>query len=92
MNISDIRIRKVAEAGKLKGVASITIDDCFVVHDIKILDGAEGMFITMPSRKNAKGEDKDIAHPLNTQTRELLKAAILQAYENAAEEIASSES
>ena len=76
MNISDIRVRTVENAGKLKGIASITIDKCFVVHDIKVLEGADGFFITMPSRKNTKGEFKDIAHPLNTETREFLKTLI----------------
>lgn len=85
MNISDIRIRKVDGTGKLKALASITIDDCFVIHDLKVLEGTDGLFITMPSRKNAKGEYKDIAHPLNTETREALKTAVLAAYAQADE-------
>ena len=81
MKISDVRIRLVnKDSNKLKAVASITIDDCFVVHDIKIIDSAEGEFIAMPSRKTNDGEYKDIAHPLNTETREILKQAILTAY------------
>ena len=81
MKISDVRIRLVnKDSNKLKAVASITIDDCFVVHDIKIIDSADGEFIAMPSRKTNDGEYKDIAHPLNTETRELLKQAILTAY------------
>ncbi len=81
MKISDVRIRLVnKEDNKLKAVASITIDDCFVIHDIKIIEAAEGAFIAMPSRKTNDGEYKDIAHPLNTETRELLKKAILNAY------------
>lgn len=83
MRISDVRIRLVESAGKLQAVASVTIDDCFVVHDIKILQGTDGLFITMPSRKTADGKYKDIAHPLNTETREFMKAAVLEAYENA---------
>lgn len=83
MKISDVRIRFVKkEDSKLKAVASITIEDCFVVHDIKIIDGADGPFIAMPSRKTSDGEFKDIAHPLNTETREELKNAILTAYSN----------
>ena len=81
MKISDVRIRLVnKEDNKLKAVASITIDECFVVHDIKVIEAAEGVFIAMPSRKTNDGEYKDIAHPLNTETREILKEAILTAY------------
>lgn len=81
MKISDVRIRLVnKDSNKLKAVASITIDDCFVVHDIKIIDSADGEFIAMPSRKTNDGEYKDIAHPLNTETREIIKQAILTAY------------
>ncbi len=82
MKISDVRIRLVSkESNKLKAVASITIDDCFVVHDIKIIESDDGVFIAMPSRKTSDNEYKDIAHPLNTETRERMKEAILKAYE-----------
>ena len=81
MNISDIRIRLVQkEDSKLKGVASMTIDDCFVVHDIKIIEGQEGYFIAMPSRKASDGEYKDIVHPINTETREMIISVILDAF------------
>ncbi len=81
MKISDVRIRLVnKEDNKLKAVASITIDDCFVIHDIKVIEADSGAFIAMPSRKTNDGEYKDIAHPLNTETRELIKKAILTAY------------
>ena len=81
MKISDVRIRLVnKEDNKLKAVASMTIDDCFVIHDIKIIEATEGAFIAMPSRKTNDGDYKDIAHPLNTETRELIKKAILTAY------------
>ena len=84
MNISEVRIRFVKkDDSKLKAVATITIDDCFVVHDIKVIDGTDGLFIAMPSRKTSDGEFKDIAHPLNTETRENLKNAILSAYAEA---------
>lgn len=73
MNISDIRIKIVEATGKLKAVASITIDECFVVHDIKILEGNRGLFVMMPSRKSSDGIYKDVAHPINTETREMLK-------------------
>ncbi len=83
MNITNIRVRLVnaSEGSKLRAVASITIDECFVVHDIKIVEGAEGMFLAMPSRKTPSGEFKDIAHPLNTETRERLLKEILKVYE-----------
>ena len=83
MNITNIRVRLVApqEGSKLRAVASITIDDCFVVHDIKIVEGNEGMFLAMPSRKTPQGEFKDIAHPINTETRQELLRKILAAFE-----------
>ena len=81
MKINDIRIREVRnQDGKLKAVASITIDDCFVVHDIKIFERVDGHSIAMPSRKTSDGKYKDIAHPLNSETRELLQSAILTAF------------
>ncbi|MBO7335367.1 MAG: septation regulator SpoVG [Lachnospiraceae bacterium] len=83
MNITDVRIRKVEKEGKMKAVASITIDGEFVVHDIKIIDGEKGLFIAMPSRKTGEGEYRDIAHPINSETREALQTKILTAYETA---------
>mgnify|MGYP004474558893 FL=1 len=81
MKISDIRIRLVdKEDSKLKAVASITIDDCFVVHDIKVIEGKEGYFISMPSKKTPDGEFKDIVHPINTETREAISAQVIEAY------------
>jgi stage V sporulation protein G len=82
MKITDVRVRIVKkDDSKLKAVASITIDDCFVIHDIKVIEGSEGNFIAMPSRKTADGEYKDIAHPINTETREELIKTILAAFE-----------
>ena len=82
MNISEVRIRFVKkDDSKLKAVASITIDDCFVIHDIKVIDGTDGLFIAMPSRKTADGEYKDIAHPINSDTREELIKIILAAFD-----------
>lgn len=84
MKISDVRVRIVKnESSKIKGSASITIDDCFVVHDIKIIEGNEGYFIAMPSRKTPDGEYKDIAHPLTTETREKIRDLILKEFEAA---------
>ncbi len=81
MNITDVRIRKVDKEGKMKAVASITLDGEFVVHDIKIIDGEKGLFIAMPSRKTGEGEYRDIAHPINSTTRDSMQAQILKAYE-----------
>ena len=87
MKITDVRIRIVKKDDKkLRAVASITLDDCFVVHDIKVIEGAEGNFIAMPSRKTLDGEYKDIVHPLNTETREEIRAAILAECEKAQKE------
>ena len=83
MQITDVRIRKVEKEGKMKAVVSITIDEEFVVHDIKIIEGEKGLFIAMPSRKAADGEYRDIAHPINTQTRDRLQKIVLDAYEKA---------
>ena len=80
MKISDIRIKLIESTGKLKAIAAVTIDGCFVVHDIKILQGMDSLFIAMPSRKAVDGTYKDIVHPLNTETREFMKATILEAY------------
>lgn len=85
MNITDVRVRKVAKDTKMKAVVSITIDDEFVVHDIKVIEGEKGMFIAMPSRKSTDGEYRDIAHPINSQTREKLQELILKAYDEAAD-------
>ena len=82
MKISDVRVRLVKkDDSKLKAVASVTFDDCFVVHDIKVIEGAEGNFIAMPSRKTGEGEYKDVAHPINQSTREEIIKAILTAFE-----------
>ena len=87
MKITDVRVRIVnKDDAKLKAVASITIDECIVVHDIKIINGEKGLFVSMPSRKTPDGEYKDIVHPINTETREVLVKAIFAAYEKALEE------
>ena len=82
MNITDVRIRKVGEEGKMKAIASVTFDDEFVVHDIKVIEGRNGLFIAMPSRKMSDGDFRDIAHPLLSETRNRIKDAILNAYDN----------
>ena len=86
MQITDVRIRKVDKEGKMKAVVSITIDDEFVVHDIKVIDGEKGLFIAMPSRKASDGEYRDIAHPINSETRDKIQSLILEKYQEVASE------
>ena len=81
MNITDVRITKISAEGKMKAIVSVTFENQFVVHDIKVIEGQNGLFIAMPSRKTPDGEFKDIAHPINTETREQIQKAILDEYE-----------
>ena len=81
MNITDVRIRKVSDEGKMKAIVSITFDDEFVVHDVKIIEGQNGLFVAMPSRKMGEGDFRDIAHPLVSETRNKIKEAIFAEYE-----------
>ncbi len=85
MEITDIRVRKIAREGKMKAVISITFDNAFVVHDIKVIEGEKGLFIAMPSRKASDGEYRDIAHPINSETRDHIQKLILEEYEKASE-------
>lgn len=91
MNITDVRVRKVTKEGKMKAVVSITIDDEFVVHDIKVIEGDKGLFIAMPSRKATDGEYRDIAHPINSETRDRIQNIILDKYEQVMSESVSEE-
>ena len=91
MQITDVRVRKVAKEGKLKAVVSITMDEEFVVHDIKVIEGEKGLFIAMPSKKALDGEYRDIAHPINSATRERIQNIILERYEEALNEEADEE-
>ena len=88
MNITDVRVRKITDEGKMKCIVSITFDNLFVVHDIKVIEGHNGLFIAMPSRKAADGEYRDIAHPINSDTRDRIQKLILDKYQEtvAAEE------
>ncbi len=83
MQITDVRIRKISKEGKMKAIVSITLDDEFVVHDIKVIEGEKGLFIAMPSRKAGDGEYRDIAHPINSQTRDNIQRIVLERYEAA---------
>ena len=91
MKITDVRVRKVAKEGKMKAVVSITLDDIFVVHDIKVIEGDKGLFIAMPSRKTGDGEYRDIAHPINSETRDWVQKVILESYEKALQEMVDEE-
>ena len=86
MQITDVRVRKVTKEGKMRAVVSITIDDVFVVHDIKVIEGEKGLFIAMPSRKASDGEYRDISHPINSETRDKIQSLILEKYQEVASE------
>lgn len=86
MEITDIRVRKMTSDGKMKAIVSVTLDNMLVIHDIKVIEGVEKMFVAMPSRKNAEGEYKDIVHPITSQLREALQTAILAKYEEVLKE------
>ncbi|MGN0376488.1 MAG: septation regulator SpoVG [Suilimivivens sp.] len=83
MQITDVRVRKITKEGKMRAIVSITIDDEFVIHDIKVIEGEKGLFIAMPSKKATDGEYRDIAHPINSGTREKIQNIILEKYEKA---------
>ena len=83
MRITDVRVRRMTQDSKMKAIVSITIDDEFVVHDIKVIEGEKGLFIAMPSKKANDGEYRDIAHPINSETRDKIQSIILESYEKA---------
>ena len=86
MTITDVWVRKITKEGKLKAIVSITLENEFVVHDIKVIEGEKGLFIAMPSKKSADGEFRDIAHPINSETRDELEEIIIKAYKNQVKE------
>ena len=81
MQITDVRVRRIEKEGKMKAIVSITLDNEFVIHDIKVIESQNGLFIAMPSRKAADGEYRDIAHPINSETREMIQSVVLNKYE-----------
>ncbi len=91
MQVTDVRIRKIQTDGKLRAYVSITFDDSFVVHDLRIIDGRKGMFVAMPSKLLPNGNHKDIAHPINTEVREEIQSAVLKEYEATEQEARDSE-
>lgn len=80
MQVTDVRVRRVLSEGKMKAIVSVTLDNAFVVHDVKVVEGQNGLFVAMPSRKMADGEFRDIAHPISTSAREIIQSAVLTAY------------
>ncbi len=86
MQITDVRVRKITKEGKMRAIVSITIDDEFVIHDIKVIEGDKGLFIAMPSKKASDGQYRDIAHPINSATREKIQEIILDRYQKALQE------
>ena len=91
MQITDVRVRRIEKEGKMKAIVSITLDNEFVIHDIKVIESQNGLFIAMPSRKTPNGEFKDIAHPINAETREKIQTAILEAFDAPESETAEEE-
>lgn len=81
MQVTDVRVRKVNQDGKMKAVCSVTFDDAFVVHDIKVVEGQNGLFVAMPSRRTPSGEFRDIAHPISAAARQQIQEAVLKAYQ-----------
>ncbi|MGI6678139.1 MAG: septation regulator SpoVG [Dehalobacterium sp.] len=80
MDVTDVRIRKTLSEGKMKAIVSVTIDDAFVIHDVKVVDGQNGLFVAMPSRKTPAGEFRDIAHPISQQARDIIQSKVLEKY------------
>ena len=91
MQVTDVRVRKIEKEGKMRAIVSITLENEFVIHDIKVIEGEKGMFIAMPSRKAADGEYRDIAHPINSATRDMIQRVILDKYETTTLETAQEE-
>lgn len=86
MEITEVRIRRLAQENKMKAIVSITFNECFVVHDVRIIEGSSGLFVAMPSKRTPNGEFRDIAHPINAETRELIQQSVLNAYARMLEE------
>ncbi len=87
MDITDVRVRKVVTNSRMKAIATITFDDCFVVRDIKVIDGQEGLFVAMPSRKSADGQFRDVAHPIRQEFRDVIESKIIDVYNQIKDEV-----
>lgn len=86
MEVTDVRLRRVSTDGRMRAIASITLDNEFVVHDIRVIDGNNGLFVAMPSKRTPDGEFRDIAHPINSGTRDMIQESVLEAYHRAGDE------
>lgn len=85
MIVTDVRVRRITQEGKMKAIVSITLEDSFAVHDVRVIEGSNGLFVAMPSKRNPNGDFRDIAHPINATTREEIQSAVLEAYNTALE-------
>jgi len=85
MEVTDVRLRRVSTDGRMRAIASITLDNEFVIHDIRVIDGNNGLFVAMPSKRTPDGEFRDIAHPINSNTREMIQVAVLSEYDRVGE-------
>lgn len=83
VNVTDVRVRRINQEGRMKAIVSVTIDDAFVIHDVKVVEGQSGLFVAMPSRKMPDGDYRDIAHPINSEARAVIQKFVLEAYDRA---------
>lgn len=88
MIVTDVRVRRITQEGKMRAIVSITLDDCFAVHDVRIIEGSNGLFVAMPSKRNPNGDFRDIAHPINANTRGEIQRAVIEAYTSELEKTA----
>ena len=87
VNVTDVRVRRINQEGRMKAIVSVTIDDAFVIHDVKVVEGQNGLFVAMPSRKMPDGDYRDIAHPINSEARSVMQNHVLEAYDRALAEL-----
>ncbi len=88
MEVTDVRVRRLTREGKMRAIVSITLEDKFVIHDVRVIDGSNGLFVAMPSKRSPNGEFRDIAHPISAEAREIVQQAVIGAYEEAVEKTA----
>ena len=87
VNVTDVRVRRINQEGRMKAIVSVTVDDAFVIHDVKVVEGQNGLFVAMPSRKMPDGDYRDIAHPINSEARSIIQQHVLEAYDRALAEL-----
>lgn len=86
MEVTNVRVKKIEDKNRLKAVASITFDDCFVVHELRLIEGEKGLFVAMPSKKNTRGDFRDVCHPITKELRQKIEGIVIQTYENIEDE------